>query len=76
MNHKDKALRIAFVAFRSLQEGNSMSPDDFRALANVMAIALPMKLRWTHEELEKIKTESAAVKGINVLAGCNAKVRT
>jgi len=73
MNHKDKALRIAFTAFRSLSQGNQFSASDFATLADLCALALPVKYRFTKEELEEIKKQSEAVRGINVLAGINAK---
>ncbi len=73
MNHKDKALRIAFTAFHSLSLGNQFSQNDFATFADLCALALPMKYRFTKEELETIKAQSEAIRGINVLAEINAK---
>jgi hypothetical protein len=53
MNHKDKALRIAFVAFRKMSLGTQFSPEELLNLSDLMGIALPMKHRFTKAELSE-----------------------
>ena len=53
MNHKDKALRIAFVAFRKMSLGAKFSPEELLTLSDIMGIALPMKHRFTKAELSE-----------------------
>lgn len=70
MNHKDKALRIAYTAFRTMAEqgGDAFTSSELRTIGYLCALALPMKHRFTREELDRMKE----VKGPNAFAGINA----
>lgn len=58
MNHKDKALRIAYKAFISLHRGESFNADEYKTLADLCGIALPMKYRFSRDELRAMKHPS------------------
>ena len=60
MNHKDQALRIAFKAFRMMSLGAKFSAEDLSILADVCGIALPLKYRFTRNELSSISEESSS----------------
>jgi hypothetical protein len=53
MNNKDKALRIAFVAFRKMSLGAKFAPEELLTLSDLMGISLPVKHRFTKTELAK-----------------------
>lgn len=54
MTNKDKALRIAFKAFKTASLGTQFSREDFSTLADLCATSLPMKHRFTRAELDAL----------------------
>lgn len=67
MNHKDKALRIAFVAFRKMSLGTKFSPEELLTLSDLMGIALPVKHRLTKAELRMFVWDAVASKASAML---------
>lgn len=64
VNHKDKALRLAFKAFRMMSMGTKFSAEDCGTLADICGIALPMRYRFTRAELDSISEESLSEKAV------------
>jgi threonine synthase len=58
MNHKDKALRVAFKAFRMMSRGAKFSEEDLSTLSDLCGIALPVKYRFSRAELDAINEAS------------------
>ena len=54
MSHKDKALRCAFRVLRVIALGGHIEPAMAETAANLCGIALPMKNRFTRQELDEM----------------------
>lgn len=55
MNRKDEALRIAWKGFQIIRFGGHLEPSEAKIFGDLCALALPMKYRWTKEEIDSIK---------------------
>ena len=55
VNYKDKALRVACRAFRVMKMGGKFCSHDLEILEHLCALALPMKYRFTQQELNEMK---------------------
>ena len=55
-NFKDEALRRAFMVFYAMSYGATLTPKMAKNMADLCGIALPMRHRFTHEELEALAT--------------------
>ncbi len=55
-NIKVEALRRAFMVFYAMSHGAAITPKMAKDMANLCGIALPMRHRFTHEELEALAT--------------------
>jgi len=53
-NKKNEALRIAYQAFIKLHAGATFTADEYMIFANLCALALPMRHRFTREELRNM----------------------
>lgn len=58
MNHKDQALRIALIFLLACSRGAQPTREQFKRLADLCGIALPMRHRLTREEFEAIAPDS------------------
>jgi hypothetical protein len=54
MNNKDKALRCAYQVLRVIALGGHIDPAMAKTVSDLCALALPMKYRFTRDELDYI----------------------
>lgn len=57
MTKQQEVLRMACKAFLVLHYGGMMTPDDLKLFADLCALALPMKYRFTRSELDEIEAK-------------------
>lgn len=55
MNHKDEALQIAAKAFLIIRFGGHLTQNEARIFCDICCLAMPMKYRFTKEELVSIE---------------------
>lgn len=60
-NPRVKALRMAAKAFLIIAAGGHLLPEEGQTFADLCCLAIPMKDRFTRQELDEI---SASVKGV------------
>ena len=59
MSNKDKALRVAYRAFRFLSAGEKITQKQAKQFADMCALALPMRYRFTRAELADMVLQAA-----------------
>jgi len=55
ISKKDEALRYCFEVFYAAAHGAKVTKKQFQLFADLCALTLPMRHRWTGEELEVIR---------------------
>lgn len=62
ISKKDEALRLTLIFLRACAAGAIATKDDFKRMADVCGIVLPMKYRLTKDEVAKINQIQAVGK--------------